>query len=98
MMKLVQVDPVVHAPVRLTVMTILLSVKNADFSYLKQATGTTDGNLSTHLSKLEASGYIKMVKRFRAKKPNTSYSITLRGRVAYEKYVSVLREYIKRTE
>jgi DNA-binding MarR family transcriptional regulator len=94
--KLVQVDPIIHAPIRLSVMTILLSVKDADFSYLKEATCATDGNLSTHLSKLESAKYIRIVKRIKAKKPKTTCSITPEGRLAYEKYISVLEQYIKR--
>jgi DNA-binding MarR family transcriptional regulator len=95
--KLIHVDPIIHAPIRLSVMTILFSVKSADFSYLREATGATDGNLSTHRSKLEDAKYIKTIKRFRAKKPNTTCSITPAGRLAYEKYISVLEQYIKRS-
>jgi DNA-binding MarR family transcriptional regulator len=96
--KLIQVDPLIHAPIRLSVMTILHSVKNADFTYLKEATGATDGNLSTHLSKLENAMYIKMVKRFKARRPKTTYSITSQGRLAYERYISVLEQYIRQSE
>ncbi len=96
--KLIQVDPIIHAPIRLSIMTILFSVKSADFSYLKEATGATDGNLSTHLAKLESADYIKAVKRFKAKKPKTSYSITPEGRLAYERYINVLEQYIRRTD
>lgn len=95
--KLVQVDPIIHAPVRLSVMTILFSVKYADFNYLKEATGATDGNLSTHLTKLENAKYIKTVKRFQAKKPKTTCTITPKGRLAFEEYISVLEQYIKRS-
>lgn len=95
--KLVQVDPIIHAPIRLSVMTILLSVKDADFSYLKEATSATDGNLSTHLSKLESAKYIRIVKCIKAKKPKTTCSITPEGRLAYEQYISVLEQYIKRS-
>lgn len=96
--KLIQVDPIIHAPIRLSVMTILFSVKSADFSYLKEATDATDGNLSTHLSKLEDAKYIRTIKRFKARKPKTTYSITPQGRVAYERYISVLEQYIRRSE
>lgn len=57
-----KLNPIVHAPIRLAVLSILISVDNANFSYLKEATGSSDGNLSTHLSKLEASGYIAIEK------------------------------------
>jgi DNA-binding MarR family transcriptional regulator len=96
--KLIPVDPIIHAPVRLSIMTILLAVKDADFIYLKEATNATDGNLSTHLSKLENAGYIKIVKRFKARKPKTTCSVTPKGRSAYRKYIEVLEQYIGRTE
>ena len=93
--KLIQVDTIIHAPVRLSIMTILASVKNADFSYLKEATGVTDGNLSTHIAKLEDAKYIRTVKRFEYKKPRTTCSITSKGRSAFRSYVSVLENYLK---
>lgn len=96
MSKLEQLDPIIHAPVRLSIMTILISVREADFNYLKVTTGTSDGNLSTHLSKLENAGYLKTVKRFIARKPKTTCSITASGRSAYEKYIVVLEQYINR--
>ena len=96
--KLIQVDPIIHAPIRLSVMTILVSVKHADFNYLKEATGASDGNLSTHLSRLENAGYVKTVKRFEAKKPKTICSVTAKGRLAYGKYISLIEHYIKRTQ
>ena len=97
MNELIPLDTVIHAPVRLSIMTILISVKEADFNFLKEATGTTDGNLSTHLGKLENARYLKTVKRFVAKKPKTTCSITASGRLAYEKYIAALEQYIKRT-
>lgn len=97
MSKLEPLDPIIHAPVRLSIMTILISVKDADFNYLKEATGTTDGNLSTHLGKLENARYLKTVKRFVAKKPRTTCSITVSGRSAYEKYIGTLEQYINRS-
>ena len=97
MSKLEPLDPVIHAPVRLSIMTILISVKEANFTYLKEATGTTDGNLSAHLSKLENARYLKTVKRFVGKKPKTTCSITAAGRSAYEKYIVTLEKYIHRS-
>ncbi len=97
MSKLESLDPVIHAQVRLSIMTLLVSVKKADFNYLKDATGTTDGNLSTHLSKLENAGYLKTVKLFVAKKPKTICSITASGRSAFEKYIVTLEKYINKS-
>ncbi|MCP4582734.1 MAG: transcriptional regulator [candidate division Zixibacteria bacterium] len=98
MVKYTQLDPIIHAPIRLSAMTVLHSMKDADFGYLKEVTGATDGNLSTHLSRLESAEYIKIVKHFEAKKPKTTCSITAKGRVAYQKYISVLEQYIKRSK
>jgi DNA-binding transcriptional ArsR family regulator len=55
-------DPVIHSQVRLAVLSVLIGVKEADFNYLKKVTETTDGNLSTHLSKLEEAGYMTIKK------------------------------------
>lgn len=87
-------DPVIHSQVRLAVMSVLISVKQADFHFLKTATETTDGNLSTHLSKLEEAKYISVKKTFRGKKPLTTCSLTERGRTAFAKYLRALEDYL----
>jgi DNA-binding HxlR family transcriptional regulator len=87
-------DPVIHSQVRLAVMSILISVKQADFNFLKKAIETTDGNLSTHLSKLEEAGYISVKKTFRGKKPLTTCSLTEKGRTAFAKYLRALEDYL----
>lgn len=95
MRKFETLDPIVHAPVRLAILTVLISVKSADFTYLKEVTETTDGNLGTHLQKLEDAGYVKVQKSFVGKKPKTTLSITKSGREAYEKYVDDIGAYLK---
>ena len=95
MRKFETLDPIVHAPVRLAILTVLISVKSADFTYLKEATETTDGNLSTHINKLEDAKYVKVSKSFIGKKPKTTLGITKSGRKAYEKYVNDLGAYLK---
>ena len=95
MRKFETLDPIVHAPVRLAILTVLISVKSADFTYLKEVTETTDGNLGTHLQKLEDVGYVKVQKSFVGKKPKTTLSITKSGRKAYEKYVNDIGAYLK---
>ena len=97
MRKFEALDLIVHAPVRLAILTILISVKSADFTYLKEATETTDGNLGTHLQKLEDAGYVKIQKSFIGKKPKTTLSITKSGRKAYESYVDGIAGYFKHT-
>jgi len=87
-------DPVIHSPVRLAVMSILMTAKHADFNYLKKETRTTDGNLSAHLSKLEEAGYIRIKKSFQGKKPRTTCSMTEKGRSAFLSYLKALESYI----
>jgi len=91
-------DPVIHAQVRLAVLSILVSAKKADFNFLKNLTETTDGNLSTHLAKLEEAGYIAVKKTFLGKKPLTTYSITERGRTALAHYVKSLEGYLPKAK
>ena len=94
MRKFGTLDTIIHAPVRLAILTVLISVKSADFTYLKEVTETTDGNLGTHLQKLEDTGYVKVQKSFVGKKPKTTLSITKSGRKAYEKYVNDIGAYL----
>ncbi len=86
-------DPVIHSQVRLAVLSVLIAVKEADFNYLKKETETTDGNLSTHLAKLEEAGYIRMKKSFRGKKPLTTCSFTEHGKTACSWYLKALESY-----
>ena len=83
---LVDVDPVIHAPARLTVLIYLYVVSSADFVFLKNMTGLSWGNLSTHLSKLEDAGYVTLEKGFRGKKPHTMIRLSDRGRAAFRAY------------
>jgi len=86
-------DPVIHSQVRLAVLSVLASVRQADFVFLKNAAETTDGNLSTHLSKLEEAGYIKIKKGFSGKKPQTVCAMTEKGRTAFGQYLRALESY-----
>jgi len=89
---LLDIDPIIHAPARLSVLTYLYVVEGSDFMFLKNMTGLTWGNLSTHLSKLEEAGYVTIEKRFKGKKPHTMIRLTDRGRAAFRTY----REHIQR--
>jgi DNA-binding HxlR family transcriptional regulator len=86
-------DPIIHSQVRLALLSVLMSVKQADFNHLKKMTETTDGNLSTHLAKLEEAGYIRVKKSFEGKKPLTTCSLAEKGRAAFSKYVKALESY-----
>ena len=79
-------DRVVHEPARLSILTALAACKSADFTSLQRLTGLTVGNLSSHLSKLEEGGLVRVDKRFVNKKPNTQIQITDGGRKAVERH------------
>lgn len=89
---LVDIDRVIHAPARLMVLTYLYVVEKADFIFLMRLTGLTWGNLSTHLSKLEDSGYVAIEKGFKGKKPHTVIRMTDEGRAAFRKYKESMKQ------
>jgi DNA-binding transcriptional ArsR family regulator len=84
-------DRVIHEPARLMIMTILFAVEEADFVYLQRECGLTQGNLSSHLSKLEEAGYLTITKTFKGKYPLTICKLTKRGREAFEVYSVKMR-------
>lgn len=88
-------DPLLHSQLRLAVMSILVSVKSAEFVFLKEKTNATAGNLSVQLDKLSEAGYIHVEKSFRSKRPLTTCNITTKGIKAFENYVNTLRPYLK---
>ncbi len=90
-----ELNPIIHSQLRLAVMTILVSVEEADFNYLKEKTEATSGNLSVQLDKLNAAGYIKVTKEFIGKKTHTTCKITEEGKSALEEYVEALKSYLK---
>ena len=73
-------DRLVHEPARLAILTALANCQSADFLFLQRLTGLSKGNLSSHLSKLEAAGLVKIEKAFSGKTPTTSLSLTRQGR------------------
>ena len=86
------IDQVVHAPPRLMVLTYLYVVESADYVFLRGLTGLTWGNLSTHLSKLEAAGYVAIEKEFKGKKPHTMIRLTDEGRRAFREYKQQMQQ------
>ena len=80
------IDRLVHEPARLMIVAILYVVQSADFLFLLRQTGLTKGNLSSHLSKLEAAEYIDIDKEFVGKIPRTLLRLTGTGRAAFESY------------
>lgn len=91
-----ELDPLLHSQLRLGVMSILISTESAEFTFLKEKTNSTAGNLSVQLDKLSEAGYINVVKSFNGKKPLTTCNITKKGVKAFEDYVNSLRDYIKK--
>ena len=89
---LADIDPLIHTPARLMVMTNLYVVDSVDFVFLKRVTGLSWGNLSKHLSRLEEAGYLMMEKTFQGKKPNTMIRLTDRGREAFQEYKDKLQQ------
>ena len=89
---LADIDQVIHAPARLMALTYLYVVESVDFVFLKNMTGLTWGNLSTHLTKLEDAGYIAINKEFKGKKPHTTISLTKQGRTAFREYKKSLQQ------
>ena len=88
-------NPLLHSELRLAVMSLLVSVGEADFVYLRKQTGATAGNLSVQLEKLRQAGYIDITKKFIGKRPNTSCRLTKEGMAAFEEYVEAIKEYLK---
>jgi DNA-binding transcriptional ArsR family regulator len=91
MPELPELDPVIHGKLRLAILSLLSSVDDAEFTWLRDKTGSTDGNLGAHLSKLEEAGYIGVEKKFILRKPVTLYRMADNGRTALAGYIRALR-------
>jgi DNA-binding MarR family transcriptional regulator len=89
-------DPLLHSQLRLAVMSLLMSVESAEFTFLKEKTKSTAGNLSVQLDKLSEAGYINIEKSFKGKKPLTTCKVTKKGIKAFEDYVNTLKQYINK--
>ena len=89
------IDRLIHEPARYHVMALLYVVESADFLFLRNQTGMTDGNLSSHLSKLEKAGYVEVKKEFVGKKPHTMLELTPEGRRAFDTYRAAVQEHLK---
>ncbi|MEL6363020.1 MAG: transcriptional regulator [Pseudomonadota bacterium] len=93
---LTQLSEMIHARTRLAVLTYLASMEDADFKAIREATATTEGNLSVHLQKLEEAGFIKISKTFRNRRPHTRARITNAGRDALIQYIDQVDEAFKK--
>ena len=89
-----KLDPLLHSELRLAVMSVLVNLEEADFVYLREATGATAGNLSVQIDKLTAAEYITVEKGYKGKKPQTLCKIIPIGLKAFEDYVEALKSYL----
>ena len=87
-------DPILHSQLRLAVMSLLISVKEAEFTFLREKTNATAGNLSVQIQKLKDAGYIEVTKQFRDNYPQTNCRVTKKGIRAFEEYVKNLKSYL----
>jgi DNA-binding transcriptional ArsR family regulator len=93
--QLAEIDRIIHEPARLMIVALLAAVQEADFQYLRNATGLTQGNLSTHLSRLEEAGYVAIEKTFRGKYPLTICRLTQRGREVLDNYRKIIKSALR---
>jgi predicted transcriptional regulator len=87
-------DPILHSQLRLAIISLLMSTEAAEFTYIKDQTGATAGNLSIQITKLKEAGYLEVTKSFRNNYPQTLCSITPLGRMKFIEYVSSLKDYL----
>jgi DNA-binding MarR family transcriptional regulator len=87
-------NPILHSQLRLAVISILISVREAEFTYLREKTNATAGNLSVQINKLKEAGYIDVAKQFKDNYPQTICKITPPGINAFEEYVKDLQSYL----
>lgn len=92
MSELPELNPVIHGKLRLALLSLLVGVEEAEFTWLRSRTGSTDGNLGAQLLKLEEAGYVAVEKKFVQRKPQTLYRMTDAGRIALNDYVQALKQ------
>ncbi|MGI8950170.1 MAG: winged helix-turn-helix domain-containing protein [Chitinophagaceae bacterium] len=90
-----ELDPILHSQLRLAVMSLLISVKEAEFTFIKEQTNSTAGNLSVQIQKLKDAGYVEISKQFKDNYPLTTCKITKQGIRAFEDYVKALQQYLQ---
>ncbi|MEN3536650.1 MULTISPECIES: transcriptional regulator [Microbispora] len=92
-----ELDEIIHAPVRLSIMAALAAAEKADFRFLRDTIEVSDSLLSKHILTLEEAGYVRVEKTFVGKRARTWLSLTDRGRTAFETYMNVLRRIVEAT-
>src|SRR4051812_19101501 len=94
MKQFADLDPILHSQLRLAIVSLLIGVKEADFSFIQEATQATNGNLSVQITKLKDAEYIEVKKTFEKNYPKTTCRITRKGAKAFEKYVTDIKDYL----
>ena len=89
-----ELDPILHSQLRLAVISLLMSAEVAEFTYIREQTGATAGNLSIQITKLKEAGYIEVTKSFRNNYPQTLCNITELGKEKFTEYVNSLKDYL----
>lgn len=89
-----ELNPLLHSELRLGIMSILISVEEADFVYIREKTAATAGNISVQIDKLSEAGYIVVERGFLGKRTRTVCKITEKGILAFEEYVEALKSYL----
>lgn len=89
-----ELDPILHSQLRLAIVSLLVSSEVAEFTYIREQTGATSGNLSIQITKLKEAGYIEVEKKFRNNYPQTLCIITTFGKERFAEYVSALKDYL----
>jgi hypothetical protein len=87
-------DPILHSQLRLAVISLLIGTEVAEFTYLREQTGATAGNLSIQITRLKDAGYIEVEKKFRNNYPQTLCRITPLGQQKFTEYVNSLKDYL----
>ena len=94
-MEFKDLDPILHSQLRLAVISLLIGLKEAEFTFIREKTNSTAGNLSVQINKLKDSNYIEVTKQFKDNYPQTLCRITPKGIDAFEQYVQALQSYMK---
>lgn len=90
-----ELDPILHSQLRLAIMSLLISVKEAEFTFIREKTNSSAGNLSVQFQKLKEVGYIEVNKQFKDNYPQTTCKVTPKGIEAFENYVKALQDYLQ---
>ena len=92
-----RLDELIHAPVRLSIISALAAADRADFRFLRVMVEVSDSLLSKHMTLLEDAGYVKVIKGYHGKRPRTWLTLTDTGRTAFDAYLATLQEIVGTT-